>query len=71
LRPDLRGVALHLPYGSEGPPPDLAAVVAAWPNLPEPIRAGIQAMVKAASVLPERRVSDNTDETPAGRGPAR
>ena len=29
--------------------PDLAAVVAAWPGLPEPIRAGIVAMVKAAS----------------------
>jgi len=30
-------------------PPDLAAVIDAWPNLPEPIRAGILAMVKAAS----------------------
>jgi hypothetical protein len=30
-------------------PPDLAAVVAAWPTLPEPIRAGILAIVKAAS----------------------
>ena len=28
---------------------DLAAVVAAWPTLPEPIRAGILAMVRAAS----------------------
>jgi hypothetical protein len=27
----------------------LAAVVAAWPELPEAIRAGIMAMVKAAS----------------------
>jgi hypothetical protein len=27
--------------------PDLAAVVDAWPNLPEPIKAGILAMVKA------------------------
>jgi hypothetical protein len=27
----------------------LAAVVDAWPTLPEPIRAGILAMVKAAS----------------------
>jgi hypothetical protein len=32
-------------------PPDLAAVAAAWPDLPEPIRAGILAMVKAASGL--------------------
>jgi hypothetical protein len=29
--------------------PDLAIVVAAWPELPEAIRAGIVAMVKAAS----------------------
>ncbi len=28
--------------------PDLAAVVAAWPDLPEAIKAGILAMVKAA-----------------------
>jgi len=27
---------------------DLAAIVAAWPTLPEPIRAGILAMVRAA-----------------------
>ncbi len=27
--------------------PGLAAVVAAWPTLPEPIRAGILAMVRA------------------------
>jgi hypothetical protein len=30
-------------------PPDLAAIVDAWPALPEAIRAGIVAMVKAAS----------------------
>jgi hypothetical protein len=28
--------------------PDLAAIVDAWPTLPEPIRAGIVAMVKAS-----------------------
>jgi hypothetical protein len=28
--------------------PDLAAVVKAWPNLPEPIRRAILAMVEAA-----------------------
>jgi hypothetical protein len=27
---------------------DLAAVVSAWPELPQPIKAGILAMVKAA-----------------------
>ena len=31
------------------PDPDLAAVVAAWPSLPEALRAGIVAMVKAAA----------------------
>jgi len=29
--------------------PNLAAVVAAWPELPEAIKAGIVAMVKAAA----------------------
>ncbi|MBM4225847.1 MAG: hypothetical protein FJ167_13985, partial [Gammaproteobacteria bacterium] len=29
--------------------PELAELVAAWPTLPEPIRAGILAMVRAAS----------------------
>jgi hypothetical protein len=29
-------------------PPDLVAVVDAWPTLPEAIRAGILTMVKAA-----------------------
>jgi hypothetical protein len=33
---------------AEANDPDLAAVVAAWPDLPEPIKAGIVAMVKAA-----------------------
>jgi hypothetical protein len=28
--------------------PDLATLVAAWPRLPEPIRAGILALVRAA-----------------------
>jgi hypothetical protein len=30
-------------------PPDLAGVVAAWPALPETIRTGILALVKAAN----------------------
>jgi len=36
--------------GSENTPidPDLAAVVDAWPKLPEAIRAGILAMIRAA-----------------------
>jgi len=31
-----------------GDGPDLAAVVAAWPELPEALKAGMVAMVKAA-----------------------
>jgi hypothetical protein len=30
--------------------PDLAAVVDAWPELPEALKAGIVAMVKAARI---------------------
>jgi hypothetical protein len=30
--------------------PDLAVVSAAWPDVPEAVRAGIVAMVKAATV---------------------
>jgi hypothetical protein len=30
--------------------PDLAAVAAAWPDVPEAVRAGVVAMVKAAKV---------------------
>jgi hypothetical protein len=40
-------------------PPGLAAVVAAWPKLPEAIKAGILAMVKAASgSQPDRGAKD-------------
>jgi hypothetical protein len=49
-------------------PPDLAAVVATWPTLPEAIQAGILAMVRAAAVLPARRDSDKTDGTPVEGG---
>jgi hypothetical protein len=41
------GLAHHLPTHTCKTDPDLAAVVAAWPALPEAIRAGIVAMVKA------------------------
>ena len=39
-------VAAHLPRGSDDP--DLAIVVERWADLPEAIRTGIVAMVKAA-----------------------
>jgi hypothetical protein len=41
-------LAPSLPPGPADLPPDLAALVAAWPTLPEPIRAGMMAMVRAA-----------------------
>jgi len=55
LRQSPPEVAHHLPTDTcqSEPPrptptdPDLAAVVAAWPELPEAIKAGIVAMVKA------------------------
>ena len=43
------GVADHLPTDTCKTDTDLTAVVAAWPGLPETIKAGILAMVKAAS----------------------
>ena len=40
--------SLPLPY-STAFPPDLTAVVDPWPKLPEAVRAGIVATVKAAT----------------------
>ena len=39
--------SLPLPYNTAFPP-DLAAVIEAWDRLPEALKAGIVAMVKAA-----------------------
>jgi hypothetical protein len=51
-------LAHHLPTDTRHCPPNLAAVIDAWPTLPEPIRAGILAMAKAArtpeGALPRR-----------------
>ena len=47
LRQGPSRVAEHLPNDTCQTDPDLAAVVAAWPELPEAIKAGILAMVKA------------------------
>ena len=49
LREPAPAVTHHLPTDTCKTDPGLAAVVAAWPELPEAIRAGIVAMVKAAS----------------------
>jgi len=48
LRQPSRAVAHLLPTDTCQNYPDLAAVVDAWPDLPEAIKAGILAMVKAA-----------------------
>ena len=50
LRQTTPSVAHHLPTGTCKTNPDLAAVVAAWPELCEAIKAGILAMVKASSM---------------------
>ena len=45
-----RGSAAQIEPPLNGPDdPDLAAVMAAWPDLPEALKAGIVAMVKAAA----------------------
>jgi hypothetical protein len=36
-----------MPTEAPSMPPDLAEVVAAWPSLPEAVKAGIVAMVQA------------------------
>jgi hypothetical protein len=48
LRPTIKLPADHLPTDTCKTDPALAAVVDAWPDLPEAIRVGILAMVKAA-----------------------
>jgi hypothetical protein len=49
LGDNTENVAHHLPTDACRTDPDLAAVVSAWPDLSEAIKAGILAMVKAAS----------------------
>jgi hypothetical protein len=41
-------VAAHLPHDSCPIPPELNLVIDAWDRLPEAVRAGIVAMVKAS-----------------------
>ncbi len=47
-------LAFYLAFLDENDP-DLAAVVTAWPKLPEAIKVGIRAMVKAGIKGPEDR----------------
>jgi hypothetical protein len=47
LRQSVPSIAPQLPTDTCKTDSDLAAVVAAWPDLPEAIKAGILAMVKA------------------------
>jgi len=49
LRQSSRAIAHLLPTDTCQNYPDLAAVVEAWPDLPEAIKAGIVVMVKAAA----------------------
>ena len=53
LRQPAPCLAHHLPTDTCKTDPDLAAVMAAWSKLPEAIRAGILAMVKAARIQSE------------------
>jgi hypothetical protein len=48
LHPFHPDFALPLPYEAAKLSPDLADVMSAWPDLPEAIRAGIMAMVRAS-----------------------
>jgi hypothetical protein len=48
LRDERPIVAAQGQRAARKPPPDLAAVMAAWDALPEPIRMGILAMVRAS-----------------------
>jgi hypothetical protein len=48
LRQSSRPLAESVPNDIRQNDPDLAAVVAAWPELPATIKSGILAMVKAA-----------------------
>ena len=49
LRHTAPSVAHYFPTDTRKTDPDLAAVVEAWPDLPEALKAGIVAMVKAAA----------------------
>lgn len=47
LGPSMVELSHPMPTDNRRLPPDLAVVVAAWPSLPEAIKAGIMAMVRS------------------------
>jgi hypothetical protein len=49
LRRDALAVGHHLAADTCQTDPELAVAIEAWPSMPEAVRAGIVAMVKAAS----------------------
>jgi hypothetical protein len=49
LRHEAEPLSHHFPTDIRQTDPDLATVVNAWDRLPEAVRAGVMAMVKAAS----------------------
>jgi hypothetical protein len=51
-------LATHLPLDTHQFSPDLTLVIDAWPQLPEAIRSGIVAMVRASLGAPDN--SDNS-----------
>ena len=55
LRPSRESVDPHLIHESRKTPSDLAEVIDRWEALPEAIRAGIVAMVRAAAPSGDRR----------------
>jgi hypothetical protein len=50
LRSTTRAIATYLPPDTCPSDPDLAIVVEGWASLPEAVRAGILAMVRASKV---------------------
>jgi hypothetical protein len=69
LRLDAPSLAAPLPHDIQQLPADLALVIERWTNLPEAIRAGIVAMVRAS--LPssgDERGTRKTRKTRKGGG---
>ena len=58
LRHEAGAAPLLFPYRSADP--DLAALIDAWPTLPDAIRAGIMAMVRSSAESGRRRVKSPT-----------